>query len=946
MSSYRHLRGAASLVAMSLLAACGGGGGGKRSTPPPSAPPPPPPPAQTYTLGGTVSGLSGSGLVLRSNTGEALPIDSNGAFTFPTAIASGAEYTIGIAAQPVNPAQTCVVSSGTGTVEDANVTNIAVNCTVNTFTVGGSVTGLSGSGLVLNNGREQVTVDSNGSFAFPSALPPGTSYDVAVDNAPANPAQRCVVSNGRGTVTAANVSDVTIHCETPYPSFAYALNRADGTMASFAIDAATGQLRAGVVTKTGHGPVAAVTYKTADGKQFRYVINQDDDSVSAFSLGARDGSVVEVAGSPFATGDAGPTTALRHPTRPFLYVPNESGSSIAAFRIDTTSGALTSAGVLASGAQPRWFVIEPSGRFAYAAGAGSELYTYAIDQTSGSLTEAPASRISVGGSSGGLVMERQGRYLYAFDPAAGAISAFGIDATSGIPAPIAGSPFAAGPNATLALLHPNGRFIYVKHPASASSGAGLSAFTIDAATGSLSKVQGSPFDSSANPVTVQFDPTGRYLYAGHAASGPSFNLRAYAVDTATGALTAGPGSPFSTPSSPTSLNVDASGNYLYVTHESSNQLSSYRIETETGRLAALPTSPATVGAMPGAVGSEDQPEPLKFVTRNAYFTDALFEKLHRIDVDANGTLTVRDHINSFGAPNNVAIDPLGRFLYVPDAVTNHLWGYSLDPSSGALTGLPGSPFAAGIDFTSILFEPQGRFAYVTSQNTRTIQRFVADSDSGALSSLASVATPVEASGVTIHPNGKYLYTSTPVTSGGMVTHQVQTYAIDPDTGTLTATSTEPAGEALSVVLDPSGRYAYVNVRDLPGVRAYSIDPQDGSLEPLAEVNPVFSPYGMAMDPAGKFLFVTRRDHGTVEVMTIQSDGSLNLTGSFGVGGEPIAATVDASGRWLYVTQLAGRSIVTFEIDRASGALGLKQITSTLWQTSAVPSPLTLTSYTQ
>lgn len=945
MSSYRHLRGAAGLVAMSVLAACGSGGSGQRSTPPPSAPPPPPP-AQTYTLGGTVSGLSGSGLVLQSNTGEQLSIDANGVFTFPTAIASGTDFAVTVGVQPTNPSQTCVVSSGAGTVNGANVTGIAVDCAVNAFTVGGTVTGLSGSGLVLNNGREQITVDSNGSFTFPSVLLPGMSYDVSVDSAPANPAQRCIVSSGRGTVTVANVSDVTIDCETPYPSFAYALNRADGTMASFAIDAATGQLRAGLVAKTGRGPVAAVTYKTADGKQFRYVVNQDDDSVSALLLGARDGSVVEVAGSPFATGAAGPTAAWLHPTGPFLYVSNESGSSIAAFRIDTTNGALSSAGVVATAAQPRWFVIEPSGQFAYAAGAGSELYTYAIDQTSGSLAEAPASRISMGGSSGGLVMERQGRYLYAFDPAASTISAFVIDATSGIPAPIAGSPFAAGPNATLAALHPNGRFIYVKHPAAASSGAGLSVFAIDAASGSLSKVPGSPFDSSANPVTVQFDPTGRYLFAGHATSGPSFDLRAYAVDIATGALTAVPGSPFAAPASPTNLNVDASGNYLYVTHESSNQLSSYRIDTATGALAALPTSPATVGAMPGAVGSEDQPEPLKFVTRNAYFTDTWFEKLHRIDVDANGALTVRDHIASFGAPNNVAIDPLGRFLYVPDALTNHLWGYSLDPSSGALTGLPGSPFASGSDFTSILFEPQGRFAYATRPSTRSIERFVADRDSGALSSPSSVATPVEANGVTIHPNGRFLYTSTPVTSGGMVSHQVQTYAIDPDSGTLTATSTESTGEALSVVLDPSGRYAYLNVRDLPGVRAYSIDPQDGSLELLAEVNPVFSPIGMAMDPAGKFLFVTRRDHGTVEVMTIQSDGSLLLTGSFGVGGEPIAAAVDASGRWLYVTQLAGRSIVTFDIDRASGALGLKQITSTLWQTSAVPSPLTLRSYTQ
>src|SRR5690606_905745 len=139
---------------------------------------------------------------------------------------------------------------------------------VNTYTVGGVVTGLSGTGMVLNNGREQVTVNANGSFVFPTALVPGAAYDVAVDNAPAKPAQRCSVTDGTGQVGAANVENVAIVCETPHPSFAYSLNRADGTMSSFAVDAATGQLRPALVTPTGHGPIAAVTYRAAHDKQF------------------------------------------------------------------------------------------------------------------------------------------------------------------------------------------------------------------------------------------------------------------------------------------------------------------------------------------------------------------------------------------------------------------------------------------------------------------------------------------------------------------------------------------------------------------------------------------------------------------------------------------------------------------------------------------------------
>src|SRR5205823_3763104 len=70
---------------LAALTACGGGDSGP-------APPPPPPPPAMYTVGGTVSGLVGSGLEMqmsaRSHNGRTiaigppLQINSNGAFTF------------------------------------------------------------------------------------------------------------------------------------------------------------------------------------------------------------------------------------------------------------------------------------------------------------------------------------------------------------------------------------------------------------------------------------------------------------------------------------------------------------------------------------------------------------------------------------------------------------------------------------------------------------------------------------------------------------------------------------------------------------------------------------------------------------------------------------------------------------------------------------------------
>jgi len=84
--------------------------------------------AANYTIGGTVSGLSGT-VVLQDNGGDNLSVTSNGSFTFATPVASGAAYAVTVQANPSG--QTCTVANGSGTVASANVTNVAVTCTNN-----------------------------------------------------------------------------------------------------------------------------------------------------------------------------------------------------------------------------------------------------------------------------------------------------------------------------------------------------------------------------------------------------------------------------------------------------------------------------------------------------------------------------------------------------------------------------------------------------------------------------------------------------------------------------------------------------------------------------------------------------------------------------------------------------------------------------------------------
>ena len=168
----------------------------------------------TFTIGGSVSGLSGTGLVLQDNGGDNLSVASNGSFTFSTAISSGGAYKVTVLTQPSNPAQNCVVTSGSGTAS-ANVTSVQVACTT-TFTIGGSVSGLLGAGLVLqDNGGDNLSISANGSFTFATAVDSGAAYKVTVLTEPSGPSQTCAVTNGSGNASA-NVTNVQVSCSVGY----------------------------------------------------------------------------------------------------------------------------------------------------------------------------------------------------------------------------------------------------------------------------------------------------------------------------------------------------------------------------------------------------------------------------------------------------------------------------------------------------------------------------------------------------------------------------------------------------------------------------------------------------------------------------------------------------------------------------------------------------------
>src|SRR5262249_40361912 len=151
--------------------------------------------------------LSGR-VVLQNNGGNDLTVTSSGSFAFSQPLSSGAFYSVKVLTQPGYPpkSQTCTVTSGgSGSVPSKNVTSVAIDCTTNAFTIGGTITGLSGT-LVLQRyvgDPFPLTANAPGPFTFGQAIPSGNAYNVTVKTQSSG--QACTVTKASGVVQNANV---------------------------------------------------------------------------------------------------------------------------------------------------------------------------------------------------------------------------------------------------------------------------------------------------------------------------------------------------------------------------------------------------------------------------------------------------------------------------------------------------------------------------------------------------------------------------------------------------------------------------------------------------------------------------------------------------------------------------------------------------------------------
>ncbi len=313
----------------------------------------------------------------------------------------------------------------------------------------------------------------------------------------------------------------------------------------------------------------------------------------------------------------------------------------------------------------------------------------------------------------------------------GTIHVFSVNSSTGAISEVPGSPFNAGLAPNQLVVDPTGRFVYVTNQISQD----VTGFSVNPSTGALTELPGSPYSIGAQPITSAAEPTGRfyYVFANSTINGVEAEfLYEYTIDSVTGVLTLTSTSPstweFGQGILITSISFNAAGNYAYLGQVGANAVGApilvCAVDFGSGTLSQAGS------VQPDTTGEAEQ----LAVSPNSnflYSVNTSSSRANAFAIASGGGSLSEISGSPYSMPNfpfSLFVHPLGRFLYVanenqpyqsslaPSQYDGSISVFAINPGTGALTQVPGSPFAAGINPLSVVVEPTGNFVYSVSTN--------------------------------------------------------------------------------------------------------------------------------------------------------------------------------------------------------------------------------------
>lgn len=240
-------------IGLPMLAACGGGSSG---------------PEPEYMLSGTVSGLKGS-VTLKANE-STVTVNANGSFSFSNKYKSGTAVGLTVSNQPLG--QQCAFSSGAVTVNNANITNLAVLCTDLNYTVSGTASGVTSPVRLTYTVAGAAAVDKvlngNGDFVLAENFIYNNNVSLSVAS---DDTLSCEVTPASLTVTA-NVANVAVRCEPRYRISGVAVGMVRPVTLEYVVDTDTSSHSVAHQLSAGNFTLPS-TFKA--GSQLRFIASND-----------------------------------------------------------------------------------------------------------------------------------------------------------------------------------------------------------------------------------------------------------------------------------------------------------------------------------------------------------------------------------------------------------------------------------------------------------------------------------------------------------------------------------------------------------------------------------------------------------------------------------------------------------------------------------------------
>lgn len=332
-----------------------------------------------------------------------------------------------------------------------------------------------------------------------------------------------------------------------------------------------------------HGPTP-LTFEP----QLGFVANSNFNDVSVMGIDAASGLLTDL-GTPIATGTF-PFSLAIDPDGNFLYSVNQDSGDITQFEVLGEEKDLVESGLpVFASLGIRSIAVDPSGTYAFAVG-NDQLFSYLIDRASGVLT--PIQSLATGADPVWVTVDPTGRFVYAVNQTSNDISTYVIHPLTGEITETAGSPYAGEPGAVPASMsfHPSGRFAYVANEV----GDSVTAYRVSDLVGDLHLIETEGVGTAPRSLTVS--PDGRYVLVGNADSN---DVTLLSVDLALGGLTRH--GEFAAGLEPSAVEVEASGRFAYVTARTADNVTTFEIDRDNDLLLAIDTLPLATGAAPTAL---------------------------------------------------------------------------------------------------------------------------------------------------------------------------------------------------------------------------------------------------------------------------------------------------------------------------------------------------------